>query len=147
MLNTTFSLQVTLTNKSNAMTSFSFPQMAHFKMIPSKGSLTASQSLSVVLSFQPSQLGSFKSIAHMDVSDGLATVDIKLHGVSESPEGKKILVGGIDKVSSDFERKLKYVDPARVLRDKMESDWSRIPEKDSESLTSLDRDSMYGMNR
>ena len=85
----------------------------------------------------------------MVVSDGLSTVDIKLHGLAEFAEGKKTLVGGIDKISSDFERKLKFVDPARVLKEKerMESDRHRIADKDSESLTSLDRDSMYGMNR
>jgi hypothetical protein len=142
--------QITLTNKSEAETSFSFPKTAHYKMIPPSGALGPLQSLSAVLSFQPSQLGTFKSIAQLSVLDGLAYVSIKLYGESEPPEGKKTIIGGIDKFPEDFERKMKFVDPNKILIEKQESERHRSHnqgDRESKSITSTDRDKLYGMGR
>ena len=141
-------IKITLSNKSDAVTTFSFPSTAHFKMIPAKGSLQPLQTLSAVISFQPSQLGNFKSIVQMNISNGLSSVDIKLTGDSEPPEGKKTLVGGIDKVLGDFEKTFKFVDPSKILNERIESERMKsIVERDTASLTSSDRDRIYGMNR
>ena len=117
-------------------------------MIPPSGALGPLQSLSAVLSFQPSQLGTFKSIAQLSILDGLAYVSIKLFGESEPPEGKKTIIGGIDKFPEDFERKMKFVDPSKILLEKQESErYKNQGDKESKSITSTDRDKMYGIVR
>jgi hypothetical protein len=119
-------------------------------MIPPSGALGPLQSLSAVLSFQPSQLGTFKSIAQLSVLDGLAYVSIKLYGESEPPEGKKTIIGGIDKFPEDFERKMKFVDPNKILIEKQESERYKSHnqgDRESKSVTSTDRDKLYGMGR
>ena len=141
-------IRATLTNKSDALTTFSFPQSAQFKMIPPKGILQPLQTLSVVISFQPNQLGIFKSIAQLNISNGLTLVDIKLHGESKPPEGKKTLIGGIDKSAKETDKTFKFVDPSAVLMEKIMSErMESTVERESQSLTSLDRDRVYGMNR
>ena len=117
-------------------------------MIPPSGALGPLQSLSAVLSFQPSQLGTFKSIAQLSILDGLAYVSIKLFGESEPPEGKKTIIGGIDKFPEDFERKMKFVDPSKILLEKQESErYKNQGDKESKSITSTDRDKLYGIVR
>lgn len=141
-------IRATLTNKSEAVTTFLFPQSSQFKMIPPKGILQPLQSLSVIISFQPSQLGTFKSVMQISISNGLTSVDVKLHGEANPSEGKKNLVGGTDKLVQDFEKNFKFVDPSSILMYKMENENLRnTVEKDTVSLTSKDRDRMYGMNR
>jgi hypothetical protein len=117
-------------------------------LIPPSGALGPLQSLSAVLSFQPSQLGTFKSIAQLSILDGLAYVSIKLFGESEPPEGKKTIIGGIDKFPEDFERKMKFVDPSKILLEKQESErYKNQGDKESKSITSTDRDKLYGIVR
>ena len=93
-------------------------------------------------------MGIFKSIAQLNISNGLTLVDIKLHGESKPPEGKKTLVGGIDKSARETEKVFKFVDPSAVLLEKMMSErMEDTVERESHSLTSQDRDRVYGMNR
>lgn len=99
-----------MTNHSNEETTFSFPSTAHFKMFPPKGLLMAQQILPVIISFQPNQLGSFKSNADINILENLLLVNIKVFGDSVPADGPKILYGGADKNFIDFEKKLKFID-------------------------------------
>ena len=84
----------------------------------------------------------------MSILDGLAYVSIKLFGESEPPEGKKTIIGGIDKFPEDFERKMKFVDPSKILLEKQESErYKNQGDKESKSITSTDRDKLYGIVR
>jgi hypothetical protein len=142
-------IMVTLTNRCNEVTSFAFPPTAHFKMNPAKGVLQPLQTMTAVVSFTPGQMGKFKTIVKVAVADGKASVDMKVVGESDVPEGKKTLVGGIDKLGADFEPKLKFVDPHKMLIEKLEAEKAKgLPkvDKDTMSLTSSDRDQVYSMN-
>ena len=142
-------IMVTLTNRCNEVTSFAFPPTAHFKMNPAKGVLLPLQSMTAVVSFTPGQMGKFKTIIKVVVADGKASVDMKVVGESDVPEGKKTIIGGIDKLGVDFEPKLKFVDPHKMLIEKLEAEKAKgLPkaDKDTMSLTSSDRDHVYSMN-
>jgi hypothetical protein len=140
-----------LTNRSNAETTFLFPSTAHFKMIPQRGILMAQQILPVIISFQPNQMGSFKSVADLNIQEGLSFVNIKLFGDSEFPDGPKILIGGKDKNFLDFERKLKFVDS--IIIENEITDTGKVKElhekdfKNSMTLMSLDNDAYYGTTK
>lgn len=142
---------VTLQNRCNEVTSFAFPPTAHFKMNPAKGQLQPLQTMTVVVSFIPGQMGKFKSIIKLAIADGKAVVEMKVVGEADIAEGTKTLVGGIDKLGGDFEAKLKFVDPHKMLVEKLEAEKAkgalpRAGDKDTVSLTSSDRDHVYSMN-
>ena len=146
-------IMVTLTNRCSEVTSFAFPPTAHFKMIPTKGVLQPLQTMSAVVSFTPGQMGKFKNIIKVSIADGKAFVDMKVVGESElPPEGaRKVMIGGIDKLGTDFEPKLKFVDPHKMLIEKLEHEQIKSQQKggtdkDTVSLTSSDRDHVYSMN-
>jgi hypothetical protein len=140
-----------LTNRSNAETTFSFPSTAHFKMLPQRGILMAQQILPVIISFQPNQIGSFKSVADLNIQEGLSFVNIKLFGDSEFPDGPKILIGGTDKNFTDFERKFKFVDSVMIENEKSDiGKVKKLHEKDFKNymtLMSLDNDEYYGTTK
>ena len=79
-------------------------------MFPSKGLLMSQQILPVIISFQPNQLGSFKSIANINILEELLFIYIELFGDSVPADGPKILTGGANKNFIDFEKKLKLID-------------------------------------
>lgn len=146
--------QVTLNNKSDAITSFKFPtNVAQYKMTPSYGVLQPLQSLSVVISFEPNQIGVFKNIVQLIILNGLSSVDIKLIGeakldINTKKNGTKIN-GGTTKIDSNYTKTFKFVDPVNILNEKLENIKIKMMNVDKEtmSLSSLERDRMYGMNR
>lgn len=111
----------------------------------------AQQILPVIISFQPNQMGSFKSVADLNIQDGLSFVTIKLFGDSEFPDGPKILIGGTDKNFLDFERKLKFADSIIIENEKSDTGKvKKLHEKDfknSMTLMSLDNDEYYGTTK
>jgi hypothetical protein len=138
-------IRAMITNRSDAPVTFSFPKTAQFNMTPSKGTLGPLQSRSVVVSFQPSQMGKFKSVIQMVISGGLSTVGIKMVGESEYSEGKRVTIAGVDKIKADFDKKMKFVDPAKVLIEQIEEErMKKTVDKETMSLTSSDRDHVYG---
>ena len=104
---------VTLVNKSNSITAFEFSKLAHFKVSIESGKLQAYQSISVVFSFTPTQLGSFKSMIHLSLAGGLSIIDLKILAEADQT-GKKTMVGGIDALPEDFQKSLKFVDPEEI---------------------------------
>lgn len=104
---------ISVTNRGPSRTSFSFSHPTHFKVSIEKGELQPYQALSVVVSFTPTQLGTFKNIIKLALADGLSCIDMKV--VAEADQlGKKILVGGLDAAPEDFQKSLKFVDPEEI---------------------------------
>lgn len=104
---------VTLNNKAASKTAFQFSHLAHFKISVEKGELQPYQSLSVIISFTPSQMGNFKNIIKLSLADGLSVIDLKV--LAEADQlGPKQMVGGVDKLPEDFEKSLKFVDPEEI---------------------------------
>lgn len=125
---------MTLTNPSELPVEFDFSSLANFKFSPSQGKILHLETVSVIATFSPSSLGTFKSLAHINLCKGLRVIDIKLIGEStdmgirghpaefeeKRPDGKTItktknvstrFVSGIDKLPHDFEPEYKFVDP------------------------------------
>ena len=149
-----------MTNHSNEETSFLFPSTAHFKMFPPKGLLMAQQILPVIISFQPNQLGSFKSNADVNILEDLLFINIKLFGDSVPADGPKILYGGADKNFTDFEKKLKYIDTINNLDEEeklnLNSNFDKMNKcvklhekdfKNSMTLMSLNKEFSYGTTK
>jgi hypothetical protein len=101
---------VSLINKTKFSTKFSIPSVANFKFSPAHGVLQSQQTVSIIASFLPPQLGEFKSVVKISLADGLEYVEIKMMGQS-SEKVKKVLIGGTDKLPEDFKIHHKFVDP------------------------------------
>ena len=113
---------------------FQFGSTPFFKFNPSSGRLRARQSLPIVVTFSPSQMGKFNKKVKLTV--GSRSMEIKLKGTSENIGNPGVLVGGTDKLPEDFSSKLKFVDPEKTSnaasKFRREFPWNR-----SEFLTSL----------
>eukprot|EP01037_Dinobryon_pediforme_P018566 gene18566-18851_t len=101
---------MTITNGTKFVTNFSFPTIANFKFNPNSGVLQSLQTVSVIGSFLPPQLGTFKNTVRMSIADGLDSIEVRLMGES-SDVVKKVLIGGTDKQPEDFAVRHKFVDP------------------------------------
>jgi hypothetical protein len=84
---------MTLTNKTKHATHFEFPIVATFKFNPTKGVIQGMESISVVASFLPPQLGTFKREVKLSIANGLHILDVKCIGESTQSGGKKTLTG------------------------------------------------------
>ena len=104
---------VNMVNKSDMRTPFNFSSLAHFKITPQTGVLEAHQSISIIVSFTPTQLGVFKNRFTVFYCDGLTSDEIRLVAEADKP-GEKKLPGGTDALPQDFERVRKFVDPEEV---------------------------------
>jgi hypothetical protein len=111
---------LTLTNKTKSPTSFEFPVVAMFKFEPIRGRILGEETVSVVASFLPPQLGHFKSTIHVDVANGLRKYDLKVVGNASMMGDKKVLVTGTDKLPADFLPSRKYVEPEEEATARME---------------------------
>jgi hypothetical protein len=60
---------LTLSNKAKLPVAFSFPSMANFKFSPQRGKVLGGESVSVVASFVPPQLGSFQQTVEVERSE------------------------------------------------------------------------------
>ena len=101
---------VTFTNKTKFATKYNIPSVANFKFSPSHGLLQGLQTISIIASFLPPQLGEFKNTVKMSLADGLEHLELRLVGGS-SDKVKKVLIGGTDKLPEDFKVQHKFVDP------------------------------------
>ena len=86
---------------------FSFSRIAHFKCEPARGTLGPNAEQSVLLTFQPNQLGSFRNTVYLTLNDGVKKMPISVSGSSVSIGPRKPTIGGIDKIEEDFARPLK----------------------------------------
>ena len=142
---------------------FAFTKHAHFKISPSEGVLEPKQSRTVIATFHPGQLGTFRANATLSVVKGLQRLELSMQGDANDVGSKKVLVGGIDKGVEDFAEAYNFVNPAVVeadirakknakLKKKLDQKAalvasSTIKDKDlmSASTGSNTRDGIYGM--
>lgn len=101
---------ISVQNKSKYPTSFEFPIIANFKFEPTKGYLHALESVSVVASFLPPQLGKFKSAVKLSLANGLGSFEVHCIGSSANAGDRKKLLGGTDLLPQDFVKQRKFVD-------------------------------------
>ena len=124
----------TLVSQTDLDVSFLFSSIPFYKFRPPSGRLRARQSLPIVVSFSPSQLGKFHRKVKLSI--GPRTIEIKVKGRSDSIGSPSSLVGGTEKLPEDFTAKLKFVDPVKAsnvsFKFRRELPWNR-----SEFLTSL----------
>jgi len=107
-----------VTNKSLELPfTFSVKKVAFFHCKPSTGTLLPGQSQNVLMTFSPGQLGSFTSLMHLVINQGIFVVPLKVAGASSSLGEAKQLPGGPDALISDFQPKVKYVDPDDIARE------------------------------
>jgi hypothetical protein len=118
---------VSLKNPNSLPIHFEFPVAANFKFNPTKGKILPNETTSVIASFLPPQLGTFKTSVNLSLAKGLKYIDIKLVGEANALGGKKTLVGGTDKLPQDFAVEHKFVNPeeeaaARVEKRKLKEE-------------------------
>jgi hypothetical protein len=106
---------MTIKNSTPLALPFEFTRTPHFKLNPMAGVVQPEQTVTIVASFTPGQLGNFKVVSHCNIGKGLKNVEIRFIGGAEPSEEKhKTLVGGLDAGPSDFKTELKFVDAEAV---------------------------------
>ncbi len=111
---------ITLVNKTRLPTTFEFPVVATFKFEPAHGKILGNETVSVIASFIPPQLGTFKTTIHVPIAGGLKRYDLKVLGEASLQGSKKIIVGGTDKLPNDFIPHRKFVNPEEEATARME---------------------------
>eukprot|EP01032_Pedospumella_encystans_P007939 gene7939-9469_t len=102
---------INVSNKTKYPTDFEFPIIANFKFHPTKGHLHSLETVSVVASFLPPQLGKFKSNIKLSLAGGLSFFEVHAIGNSEDAGTRKTLLGGTNLLPADFEKHRKFVNP------------------------------------
>ena len=148
-LNDRRDILMTLQNSSPIPMKFNFSTGAHFKITPSAGVANSGQSLSIVASYVPCQLGATKKVSVFSVEGGLRTVDVKIIGDCVASTLKKQTIGGLDKGPEDFKKSYKFVEPAESTKHsstdlQANSKFQRVKPWDSqEFLSSTSWDEVY----
>eukprot|EP01038_Epipyxis_sp_PR26KG_P008960 gene8960-12082_t len=127
---------MTVTNKIAMATPFKFPTAAGFKFTPSKGTLKSFESISIIASFLPPQLGKFKTSIQMSVADDLDQIEVKLLGEAVGIV-KKTLIGGTDKLPEDFKSQYKFVVPSEEVEARLEKKNDKIRKEESYGRTNV----------
>ena len=105
----------TISNKGGELPiDFNINAAAHFRCHPSRGRLNPMQSIKVVFSFLPSQLGQFRQTLHLVALDGATVLPLKVSGKSSAVGPKKEFKGGPDCLPDDFKPKLRFVRQRQV---------------------------------
>lgn len=107
---------MTLQNTSSVPLKFHFSTGAQYKMVPSSGVANSGQSLSIVASYMPCQLGPTKKMCRFSVEGGLRQIEIRIIGECIASDIKKAIVGGIDKIPEDFKPSYKFVEPGDIAK-------------------------------
>lgn len=102
---------ISVVNKTKYPTSFEFPIIANFKFEPTRGHLHSLETVSVVASFLPPQLGRFKNAIKVSLANGLSFFEVHAIGSSADPGDRKKLLGGTNLLPDDFEKQRKFVNP------------------------------------
>lgn len=154
-------IRFTVTNKSVVKVEYSFEHNPHFKFTPSKGILQPTQTLSVISTFRPNQMGVFRNNFALTLCNGLRSIPLQVYGEAEVMGPKRTYVTGTDKLPEDFEVSYKFVDPIQLQETRRLKQLqatgaaSVLSSQDPSSTASLgllpslkskDRDEIYGMN-
>jgi hypothetical protein len=141
---------MTLLNTSPIPLKFNFSTGAQYKMVPNSGVVNSGQSMSIVASYVPCQLGTTKKLCNFSVESGLRTTEVRIIGDCIASDMKKTVVGGIDKVPDDFKKNYKFVEPGDMIKQssagnlQSNSKFQRVKPWDSqEFLSSTSWDEVY----
>lgn len=127
-----------VSSKSDLDVDFVFTSAPFFKFTPANGTLRAYQTLPIIATFSPSQLGVFNKRAHLSIANSVRIIDLKMSAEAIGITETKHIIEGIHLLPEDFKPKLKFIDPESVLRKKIESFHRLEPwNKEEEFLTSL----------
>ncbi|RLN49857.1 hypothetical protein BBJ28_00022104, partial [Nothophytophthora sp. Chile5] len=96
--------------------------VAHFAVRPRSGRLDVLQSQSLVVSFTPSQLGTFRSVLTLRINGGVLELPVPVVGCAASvgsvPPSSERLVGGPEALPADFAPQFKFLLPDEARRSK-----------------------------
>lgn len=122
---------VSLKNVSGLPISFRIPKTAHFSTRPSASRLNVLQSQSLVVSFTPTQLGSFSNTLQLIINKEILTMPIHVKGRAMAVGERKSreIVGGIQALPQDFQPKFKFLLPTEAKKTKgnLNSKFYRMP--------------------
>ncbi|GMF29514.1 unnamed protein product [Phytophthora fragariaefolia] len=129
--------------------------VAHYSVSPRTGRLDVLQSQSLVVSFAPTQLGTFNSTLTLHINDGVLEIPIKVLGraavVGPAPPLSERLVGGPLALPPDFAPKYKFLLPeeAKQTKGKLSKRFRRQPPYELAALNgtaALDEFEFQGTN-
>lgn len=122
---------VSLKNVSGLPVSFKIPKTAHFSTKPSASRLNVLQSQSLIVSFTPTQLGSFTSTLQLIINNEILTMPIHVKGraMAVGERKNREIVGGIQALPQDFQPKFKFLLPSEAKKTKgsLNSKFNRMP--------------------
>jgi hypothetical protein len=107
---------MTLTSGCDLDVPFTFTSTPFYKMNPSAGTLHPHQTITIVASFVPSQLGKFNKCVTLSVGKGIRNMEVKLFAEASSMGYSKTLVSGINKLPEDFKVNYKFVEPNGLVK-------------------------------
>jgi hypothetical protein len=97
---------------------FQFTKGAQYKFTPSQGILHPGQTLSILASLFPVQLGEIKKISKLLIEDGIRETEIRIIGDCIPSTIKKKMIGGTNLLPEDFQHVPKFVDPVEVKKER-----------------------------
>ncbi|KAG3085239.1 hypothetical protein PI125_g19289 [Phytophthora idaei] len=114
---------LSLKNLSGLSVRFEAPKdVPHYSVNPRTGRLDVLQSQSLVVSFAPTQLGTFNSILALQINGGVLEIPVKVLGraavVGPVPPVNERLVGGPLALPADFAPKFKFLLPEEAKQTK-----------------------------
>ncbi|KAL4133728.1 hypothetical protein PRIC2_004045 [Phytophthora ramorum] len=147
---------LSLKNLSGLPVRFDIPKgVAHYSVNPRTGRLDVLQSQSLVVSFAPTQLGTFNSVLALRINDGVLEIPVKVLGraavVGPVPPVSERLVGGPLALPADFAPKYKFLLPeeAKHTKGKLTRRFQRQPPYELAALNgtaALDEFEFQGTN-
>ncbi|KAG6954458.1 hypothetical protein JG687_00011816 [Phytophthora cactorum] len=147
---------LSLKNLSGLPVRFEAPKdVPHYSVNPRTGRLDVLQSQSLVVSFAPTQLGTFNSILALQINGGVLEIPLKVLGraavVGPVPPVNERLVGGPLALPADFAPKFKFLLPeeAKQAKGKLSRRFQRQPPYELAALNgtaALDEFEFQGTN-
>lgn len=129
---------LSLKNVSGLPVRYSIPKIAHFTVKPDSGRLDVLQSQSLVASFAPSQLGSFRSLLTLSINRDVLAVPIRVSGraAAVGDVTSKALVGGVHALPIDFAPQYKFLLPeeAKKTKGKLAKKFTRVAPYEAAAL-------------
>ncbi|CEG49593.1 uncharacterized protein PHALS_07349 [Plasmopara halstedii] len=129
--------------------------IAHYSICPRVGRLDVLQSQNLVVSFTPTQLGTFDNSLILQVNDGIVEIPIKVHGraavVGSVPPSSERFVGGPYALPADFAPKYHFLLPeqAKQTKGKLSRRFQRQPPYERAALNgtaAVDEFELQGTN-
>jgi hypothetical protein len=117
---------VTLKNASAELpVTFASNRVAHFSVAPASGRLQPMQSMELIVSFRPNQLGKFTNTLHIVVNHGVVTMPLRVSGICDDVGERKQLMGGTAMLPEDFAVKPKFVVATPTIGLSVNNGWVR----------------------